>query len=65
MDLLFKATLILSSASYVVFAVFVTLKLVSLISWQWLWVLSPLWIGCGVASLFMFVFLYLLTFVPW
>ncbi|WP_202844765.1 hypothetical protein [Luteimonas saliphila] len=25
--------------------VFITLKLTGVISWSWLWVLSPLWIG--------------------
>ena len=29
--------------------VFVTLKLCGVISWSWLWVLSPLWIGALVA----------------
>lgn len=25
--------------------VFITLKLINVINWGWLWVLSPLWIG--------------------
>lgn len=28
--------------------VFITLKLCNVISWSWLWVLSPLWIGFAV-----------------
>lgn len=28
----------------IVFVVFLTLKLTSVISWPWLWVMSPLWI---------------------
>lgn len=26
--------------------VFITLKLIGIITWSWLWVLSPLWISC-------------------
>lgn len=28
--------------------VFIVLKLLGKITWSWLWVLSPLWIGWGV-----------------
>lgn len=28
--------------------VFITLKLTGYITWSWLWVLSPLWIGFGI-----------------
>lgn len=28
---------------------FITLKLLGIISWKWLWVLSPLWISAGIA----------------
>lgn len=28
--------------------VFITLKLTSVISWSWLWVLSPLWIPAAI-----------------
>ena len=31
--------------SGVLLVVFIILKLVGVISWSWLWVLSPLWIG--------------------
>lgn len=27
---------------------FITLKLVGVIAWSWLWVLSPLWISAGL-----------------
>lgn len=30
-------------------AIFVTLKLCGVITWSWLWVLSPLWIGLILA----------------
>lgn len=29
--------------------IFITLKLIGEITWPWLWVLAPLWIGYGVA----------------
>ena len=29
--------------------VFITLKLCGVINWPWLWVLSPIWIGVGIA----------------
>lgn len=28
--------------------VFITLKLLGVISWSWLWVLSPIWINIGL-----------------
>ena len=31
---------------------FVVLKLVGVINWSWLWVLSPLWISTGIALIF-------------
>jgi len=30
------------------FIVFLILKLVGLITWKWIWVLSPLWIGFAI-----------------
>ena len=32
---------------------FVVLKLTGVISWSWLWVLSPLWIGAALALVIM------------
>lgn len=28
--------------------VFITLKLTGIITWSWLWVLSPLWLGLAI-----------------
>lgn len=28
--------------------VFITLKLLGKITWPWIWVLSPIWISCGI-----------------
>lgn len=36
--------------------VFIVLKLVGVINWSWIWVLSPLWINlilCGIVFLFL------------
>lgn len=30
---------------------FIALKLTGVIAWSWWWVLSPLWIGAGIALL--------------
>jgi hypothetical protein len=38
----------LGSVSTTLFVVFIVLKLVGVIDWPWLWVLSPLWIGLVV-----------------
>lgn len=37
--------------------VFVVLKLVGVIHWSWLWVLSPLWISLGLSLLVIVGFL--------
>ena len=40
--------------------VFITLKLCNVISWSWLWVLSPLWISVLIVLvLLLFLVLYL------
>lgn len=31
--------------------VFITLKLLGVISWSWLWVLSPIWINIGLGAI--------------
>jgi hypothetical protein len=35
--------------------VFIVLKLLHKIGWSWVWVLSPLWIGAGLAIAFLLV----------
>ena len=37
-----------ASLSTLLTVVFVTLKLCGVITWSWLWVLAPLWIGFAV-----------------
>lgn len=32
--------------------IFITLKLTGYISWAWVWVLAPLWLGAAVAAAF-------------
>lgn len=41
---------------------FIALKLTGVISWSWLWVLSPLWISVAIVLLFLLgIFIYGLT----
>lgn len=35
--------------------VFIVLKLCKVISWSWLWVLSPLWIGFAIVLLIILI----------
>lgn len=41
---------------------FVVLKLVGVISWSWIWVLSPIWIGAGLGILFFLIFFVIFFF---
>lgn len=36
--------------------IFIVLKLCNLITWSWIWVLSPFWIPLGVCSLLSLIF---------
>ena len=36
--------------------VFITLKLCGVISWSWIWVLSPLWIPICLAFVFLIIY---------
>lgn len=42
--------------------VFIILKLCGVITWSWLWVLSPLWIGLGIA-LIVFLIIIIVAYV--
>ena len=37
--------------------VFVVLKLVGVINWSWVWVLSPIWISIGIALILFIIFI--------
>ena len=40
--------------------IFITLKLTGLISWSWIWVLSPIWIGiCFMIIIYFILYLIL------
>jgi len=40
---------------------FASLKIVNILSWSWLWILSPLWIGTAlVTSIFVIGFLFII-----
>lgn len=36
---------------------FIVLKLIGIIEWSWLWVLSPLWIGWAITLVVLIVYL--------
>lgn len=40
------------SLAGVLLIIFIVLKLVGVIAWSWLWVLSPLWIGIAIWVVF-------------
>lgn len=42
---------------------FIGLKLTGYINWSWLWVLSPIWGGCGCVLILCFVILVIAAFV--
>ena len=42
--------------------VFITLKLTGIIAWNWIWVLSPIWISVILAMLVLGITLLYLTF---
>lgn len=44
---------------------FIGLKLTGHITWSWLWVLSPFWIGAAVAVAVVVVMLLVAAFVDW
>ena len=59
-----------SSSSGIGFAglltiLFIALKLTHYIDWSWWWVLSPLWIGAGIAFFIMLVFIVGFLVVTW
>lgn len=39
---------------------FIVLKLCHVITWKWIWVLSPIWISAGIAILILLVYFILL-----
>ena len=42
--------------------IFITLKLVNVIQWSWVWVLAPLWIPC-VAILLVILIIFIVAFI--
>jgi len=41
--------------------VFIVLKLTGVITWSWIWVLSPLWIPAVISLLFFAIFCWIIT----
>ena len=51
------------SAMFLLFVVFLVLKLTDTIDWSWVWVTAPLWIGAAIAiSIALMVFLLFILF---
>lgn len=48
--------------SSVLALIFITLKLTRTITWDWVWVLSPIWISAGLAVIILLVFAILYVF---
>lgn len=46
-----------------VFLVFLVLKLTNLVSWDWIWVVSPLWIPFCIGAIFIFFYSLALGFL--
>ena len=44
--------------------VFVVLKLVGVINWPWIWVLSPLWISLGLFLIIFVIIFVILLLLP-
>ena len=42
--------------------VFIVLKLCHVITWPWLWVLAPMWIGLGLAAVIFIIALLIKVF---
>lgn len=42
--------------------VFITLKLLGVINWSWLWVLSPIWISMAIAVIILAIFFIIILF---
>ena len=43
--------------------IFITLKLIGVINWSWLWVLSPLWISFIIGIIIIIVVVVIVAFV--
>jgi len=39
------------SVCFLLFVIFLVLKLIGVITWSWWWVTSPLWIGFAIAAI--------------
>ena len=50
----------LTALVYILTIVFIALKLFHVITWSWIWVLSPLWISFGIFCILFFVFIILM-----
>ena len=53
----------LGAPGFILFCIFLVLKLTKTITWSWLWVTAPLWIPLSIAGCFFFIWFVLVVFV--
>jgi len=55
----------LGGPAFLLFLVFLILKLCKVITWSWWWVTAPLWIPLGIAIIFIVVALIVYKYKDW
>ena len=55
----------LGGPAFLLFLVFLVLKLCKVITWSWWWVTAPLWIPLGIAIIFIVITLIVLLYKDW
>lgn len=46
-----------SGAPTILLMIFIVLKLTNLITWKWVWVLSPIWVPISLAIVFLLIYM--------
>ena len=55
----------LGGPAFLLFLVFLVLKLCKVITWSWWWVTAPLWIPAGLAIIFIVIALIVYKYKDW
>ena len=55
----------LGGPAFLLFLVFLVLKLCKVIEWSWWWVTAPLWIPLGIAIIFIVIALIVYKYKDW
>ena len=56
-------TIDLGGLSFILFIVFLVLKLTDVINWSWWWVTAPLWISFGLSLVVLLIYTIVLFFI--